>query len=93
MRDGQEREERPVTAAQVQTKISDAPKHSTETPGMSDLEKLVLSFAAVTEPGDLAAGFLPDGSIYLLERVADGVYTEPGDEGSAARFLVGTGGS
>lgn len=55
---------------------------------MTDLEKLVISFAAVTQPGDVAAGFLPDGTIFLLERTADGVYTEPGDEDSATLLLV-----
>lgn len=55
---------------------------------MTDLERLVISFAAVTEPGDTAAGFLPDGTIYLLERTADGVYTEPGDVDSATLLLV-----
>lgn len=87
MTDPQEREERPGGGARLITKITDRPKDSTE----RDLEKLVLSFAAVTQPGDTAAGFLPDGSIVLLERTADGVYTEPGDEDSAARFLVAGG--
>lgn len=58
----------------------------TAAPGTEqDLEKLVLSFAAVTQPGDVAAGFLPDGSI---ERTADGVYSEPGDVDSATLLLV-----
>lgn len=84
MTDPQEREERPGGGARLITKITDDPKDSTE----RDLEKLVLSFAAVTVPGDTAAGFLPDGSIYLLERTADGVYSEPGDVDSATLLLV-----
>ena len=84
MTDPQEREERPGGGARLITKITDNPKDSTE----RDLERLVLSFAAATEPGARAAGFLPDGSIYLLERTADGVYTEPGDLDSAALLFV-----
>lgn len=82
----QRRRERPARGAQVQTETLPA-KDSTE----RDLEALVRSFAAVSVPGDTAAGFLPDGSIYLLDRTADGVYSEPGDEDSAALLLVNGG--
>jgi len=83
--DPRKRRERPGRGAQVHPKYHVyEPKDTTE----RDLEKLVLSFGAVTVPGDTAAGFLPDGSIYLLTRTADGVYTEPGDEDSAALLLV-----
>lgn len=83
--DPQEREERPWPAAQLHTVDLERPK---DTPEGSDLEAAVAGFAAFSQPGDVAAAFLPDGSIVLLERTPDGVYTEPGDEDSATLLLV-----
>lgn len=84
MTEPQEREERPWPAAQLHTVDLERPK---DTPEGTDLEAAVACFAAVSEPGDVAVVFTPDG-IFLLERAADGVYTELGDVDSATHLLV-----